>query len=78
MKNKLFLALAITLFGLFTIAQAQVLPEVPCFDPELLPDGVVIGCGRAGYGHEEAARAMGKRGQKPLIHYDYLYLIDWR
>jgi glutamate 5-kinase len=39
-------------------------------------DGRVLGCGRAGYGHEEAANAIGKRGQKPLIHYDYLYLID--
>lgn len=40
------------------------------------PDGTVLGCGRAGYGHEEATLAIGKRGQKPLIHYDYLYLID--
>ena len=40
------------------------------------PDGVVLGCGRAAYDHDEAARAAGKRGQKPLIHYDYLYLID--
>jgi len=36
----------------------------------------VIGCGRAGYGHEEAAASIGKRGQKPLVHYDYLYLVD--
>lgn len=40
------------------------------------PTGRVLGCGRAGYGHEEAALAIGKRGQKPLVHYDYLYLID--
>jgi glutamate 5-kinase len=39
-------------------------------------DGRVLGCGRAAYGHEEAARALGRRGQKALIHYDYLYLID--
>ena len=39
-------------------------------------DGRVLGCGRAGYGHEEAALLTGKRGQKPLIHYDYLYLVD--
>ena len=38
--------------------------------------GRVLGCGRAGYDHEEASRLTGKRGQKPLIHYDYLYLID--
>jgi glutamate 5-kinase len=39
-------------------------------------EGSVLGCGRAGYGHEEAELAIGKRGQKPLIHYDYLYLVD--
>lgn len=36
--------------------------------------GKVLGCGRARYGHEEARRLIGQRGQKPLIHYDYLYL----
>ncbi|MEJ2383255.1 MAG: glutamate 5-kinase [Xanthomonadales bacterium] len=39
-------------------------------------DGRVLGCGRAAYGHEEAARVLGRRGQKPLIHYDYLFLTD--
>ena len=39
-------------------------------------DGRVLGCGRAAYGHEEAGRVLGQRGQKPLIHYDYLFLID--
>jgi glutamate 5-kinase len=39
-------------------------------------DGRVLGCGRAAYGHEEAARLLGQRGQKPLIHYDYLFLTD--
>lgn len=38
-------------------------------------DGKVLGCGRARYDHEEARRLSGKRGQKPLIHYDYLYLL---
>ena len=38
-------------------------------------DGHVLGCGRAHYDHEEARRLMGKRGQKPLVHYDYLYLV---
>jgi len=37
--------------------------------------GKVLGCGRAGYDHEEARQFMGKRGQKPLVHYDYLYLV---
>jgi glutamate 5-kinase len=40
------------------------------------PGGEVLGCGRAGYDHAEAARLKGQRGQKPLIHYDYLYLIE--
>jgi glutamate 5-kinase len=40
------------------------------------PHGKVLGCGRARHGHEEARRLSGKHGQKPLIHYDYLYLVD--
>lgn len=40
------------------------------------PDGEVLGCGRARYGDEEARNMKGKRGQKALIHYDYLYLVD--
>jgi glutamate 5-kinase len=39
-------------------------------------EGNVLGCGQAGYGHEEATRLIGQRGQKPLVHYDYLYLMD--
>jgi glutamate 5-kinase len=39
-------------------------------------DGRVLGCGRARYDHEETRRVMGQRGQKPLIHYDYLYLLS--
>jgi glutamate 5-kinase len=38
--------------------------------------GNVLGCGQAGYSHEEASRLIGQRGQKPLVHYDYLYLMD--
>ena len=38
--------------------------------------GKVLGCGRARYGHREARELQGQRGQKPLIHYDYLYLVD--
>jgi len=40
------------------------------------PAGRVLGCGRARYGFEEANRLKGRRGQKALIHYDYLYLVD--
>jgi glutamate 5-kinase len=39
-------------------------------------DGKVLGCGRARYDHLEATEIMGQRGQKPLIHYDYLYLVE--
>jgi glutamate 5-kinase len=35
--------------------------------------GKVLGCGKARYGHEEALQLKGQRGQKALIHYDYLY-----
>jgi len=38
--------------------------------------GKVLGCGQARYDHIEAAKLTGQRGQKPLIHYDYLYLVD--
>jgi glutamate 5-kinase len=38
--------------------------------------GKVLGCGRARYDHLEANKLIGQRGQKPLIHYDYLYLTD--
>lgn len=37
-------------------------------------DDRVLGCGRAQYDRAEAEAALGKRGQRPLIHYDYLYL----
>jgi len=35
-----------------------------------------LGCGKARYDHEEANQLKGQRGQKALIHYDYLYLVD--
>ncbi len=40
----------------------------------LNPSGKVLGCGKARYDHREARKLIGKRGQKPLVHYDYLYL----
>ena len=42
----------------------------------LNPAGKVLGCGKARYDHDEAKKLKGQRGQKPLIHYDYLYLMD--
>ena len=37
-------------------------------------DGTLIGVGRVGTDSDEARRMQGKHGQKPLVHYDYLYL----
>jgi len=36
--------------------------------------GHQIGVGKAQYGSESARDVLGKKGEKPLIHYDYLYL----
>ncbi|MGH8035306.1 MAG: glutamate 5-kinase, partial [Lysobacterales bacterium] len=38
--------------------------------------GRILGCGRASYSHHDAAKLIGQRGQKALIHYDYLYLPE--
>lgn len=38
--------------------------------------GKVLGCGRTRYDHEEARQLIGQRGQKAMVHYDYLYLSD--
>lgn len=38
--------------------------------------GRMLGCGRARYDHEQASRVLGQHDQKPLIHYDYLYLVE--
>lgn len=38
----------------------------------------VLGCGRAQYDRKEAEEVVGKHGQRPLIHYDYLYLTGRR
>ena len=36
--------------------------------------GNQIGVGRIAFDSEEAMGLIGKHGQKPLVHYDYLYL----
>ncbi|MBE9583820.1 glutamate 5-kinase [Mucilaginibacter sp. JRF] len=36
--------------------------------------GSLIGLGRAEYGAEKARERIGQKNQKPLVHYDYLYL----
>ena len=40
------------------------------------PEGQVLGCGRARYNDEEAEKLKGQQGQKPLIHYDYLFMTE--
>ncbi len=37
-------------------------------------NGNAIGYGMAQYGSEQTRKLLGKKGEKPLIHYDYLYL----
>lgn len=38
-------------------------------------NGNAIGYGMAQYSSEETKELLGKKGKKPLIHYDYLYLM---
>jgi glutamate 5-kinase len=38
------------------------------------PDGTVIAWGRTGLSAEQARKAIGGRGTRPLIHCDYLYI----
>jgi glutamate 5-kinase len=38
--------------------------------------GKLLGCGRASVDATAARETMGQRDRKPLIHYDYLYLLD--
>ena len=37
-------------------------------------EGMPIGVGRVAFDSVEARQMIGKHGQKPLVHYDYLYL----
>lgn len=38
------------------------------------PEGNSIGVGKAQYGSQTATEVVGKKGERPLVHYDYLYL----
>jgi glutamate 5-kinase len=38
--------------------------------------GMQIGVGCAGFSSDEARIRIGKRADKPLVHYDYLYLME--
>ncbi|MBM3162648.1 MAG: glutamate 5-kinase [Chlorobi bacterium] len=40
------------------------------------PDGTILGYGMAQYSAEKTRTLAGLKGQKPLIHYDYLYIIQ--
>ena len=37
-------------------------------------NGALIGVGCSNYGSDEARKRIGKRSDKPLVHYDYLYI----
>lgn len=37
-------------------------------------DGTYLGVGKAAFDSDEARSLMGRHGQRPLVHYDYLYL----
>jgi glutamate 5-kinase len=37
--------------------------------------GNPLGVGKTAYSSEEAGQIIGKKGEKPIIHYDYLYLL---
>lgn len=37
-------------------------------------NGKRIAVGRSGYDSDEAAKLIGAHDQKPLVHYDYLYM----
>jgi glutamate 5-kinase len=39
-------------------------------------DGAVVALGRSDYDSNDALQLIGQKNQKPLIHYDYLYLSD--
>lgn len=39
-------------------------------------NGEKLGLGKSEYSSERAKELMGMHGQKPLVHYDYLYLYD--
>lgn len=40
----------------------------------IAPDGTQIGVGKAMYDSVAARKVMGQKGQKPIVHYDYMYL----
>ncbi len=40
----------------------------------LAPDGSYIGVGKTAYNSETAKKLSGLKGQKPIVHYDYLYI----
>ncbi len=42
------------------------------------PDNQRIGVGRASIDSQAASQAMGKRGGRPVVHYDYLYIDEIR
>lgn len=40
------------------------------------PDNAPVGVGRASLSSADTLAAIGQRGHKPVVHYDYMYLIE--
>ena len=38
------------------------------------PEGHLIGVGRVAFDSERVRRMIGKKGGRPIVHYDYLYI----
>ena len=71
--------------GKFTIAiggeHSVNIPIIRNFEKDdivriLAPDGRPIGAGKVACDSDSARRNAGRRGARPLVHYDYLYLDE--
>ena len=40
----------------------------------IAPDGTKIATGRSTYSSATASQLIGQHGQRPIVHYDYLYM----
>ena len=48
--------------------------QIPDIVKIVAPENVPIGVGKAQIDSEKARTLIGKKGQRPIVHYDYLYL----
>ncbi len=38
------------------------------------PEGIILGLGKSQYNSDTAIKKIGEKNNKPIIHYDYLYI----